>query len=321
MSDDRAECECTSSGPKSTRTVLKSVRKARGYRKSRRVFVMLETFHLSSKKIKKLLGWEVKRLHLHQNTSSCLTSTCSTSTWHEWMRNKKLHLIQLPPFTGETPFSASIDSGSSTHLQHHPTISEVPLTKDPTSTVASRPAPTALYLTDSSTSGLLTTVSAATVGHHVAPATGGGPAGLTGQQAPSELNVGDEGEVLDACCLNPLNPSSGLHPTFSFSVVLQIPVGAASAPPPLWTRCWLVCSLCSLSPPLSSSLSSSWSSASGWTTQSSTGCRTFPWWGGRPNPFSQSVSQSSSYIVRREGFCVFASCGIYFLYLKLCYRN
>ncbi|XP_075876887.1 uncharacterized protein LOC142884837 [Nelusetta ayraudi] len=91
---------------------------------------------------------------------------------------------------GETIFSVPTDSGNSTHLQHHPTVSEVPLTKDPTSIAPSRPAPTAL-----STSGLLTTVTAAqlaAVGHHVAPATGGGPAGPTRQEAPSELNVGDE---------------------------------------------------------------------------------------------------------------------------------
>lgn len=113
----------------------------------------------------------------------------------------KLKLKQLHPFTGETIFSAPTDSGNSTHLQHHPTVSEVPLTKDPTSIAPSRPAPTAL-----STSGLLTTVTAAqlaAVGHHVAPATGGGPAGPTRQEAPSELNIGDEGEVLDSCCFKP----------------------------------------------------------------------------------------------------------------------
>lgn len=38
----------------------------------------------------------------------------------------------------------------------------------------------------------------------MAPATGGGPAGPTRQEAPSELNVGDEGEALHRwCCLKP----------------------------------------------------------------------------------------------------------------------
>lgn len=45
----------------------------------------------------------------------------------------------------------------------------------------------------------------------------------------------------------------------------------------LWTPCWLVCCRCSLSPQRSSSSRSSSDSASALTTQSSTGCRIYPW--------------------------------------------
>lgn len=106
--------------------------------------------------------------------------------------------MQLHHLTGESHFSAPTVSGNSTHWQHH--LSEAPLAQGPTSTSPSWPAPIALSRAHTSTSASPTTVTAAqtaAAGHR------GGPAGPTHQEAPSELNVGDEGELLERCHLKP----------------------------------------------------------------------------------------------------------------------
>lgn len=187
------------------------------------------------------------------------------------------------------PLSAAAVGPSSTPTPQHTTPPHrlwteagAPPPKDPLTAFSSQPArtvqdarSTTLASTVRPQSEFLASAQPTTTGYPLTPATGRGPVGTRHQEVPSELNVGDEGEVMDrlfkVCWMRYLFLYSTILP------VIQNSRGPTTAPLPLWTPYWLVCCLCSLSPLLSSSSYSSSSSVRGRTTRSSTGCRIYPW--------------------------------------------
>ncbi len=157
-----------------------------------------------------LISVGVISLYEHSGVALSLTAVCVQFVSFEefsillWTDTT---LASHPHSSATDDLSSTPPARSTTPLQHLSTAEgRAPLTRDPLSTVSSQPAHTvqdtnspALTFTIQPQSESLTTVTAqpVTTGRLLTSVSGWGPSGTTHQQDPSELNVGDEGKVMD----------------------------------------------------------------------------------------------------------------------------